>query len=185
MTDEDLREIEQRANAATPGPWRVKRRRVCFSPSNLDFRDVVLKPGEEDWSPGAEWCTDDDRREYGEPGKNAAFIAHARTDIPKLVAAYREKCAEIGRLHQISNYDEAILERERDEARAEVEKLHRESFDSAIKSDHLRNLLEGERDAARAALAEACEVIEAWVNADYDEAMTASMAILAKHGGGR
>lgn len=71
MTPEYLTAIEQRANAATPGPWR------------LDHGDVIAdEPG------------------YGPVGiaevigvrdtADAAFIAKAREDVPSLLAYVRE-----------------------------------------------------------------------------------------------
>ncbi len=66
MTNEDLLEIEARANAATPGPWMQSLRfHVVTDDSNCD--DIA----------GTTFPIDAD------------FIAHARADIPPLVAEVR------------------------------------------------------------------------------------------------
>lgn len=68
-----LGEIEARANAATDGPWRryetVQADTFVLGPRGLLFDDVVSGPT------------------YAR--SNAEFIAHARTDVPALVAALR------------------------------------------------------------------------------------------------
>ena len=69
MTAADrLNEIEARANAATEGPWIVA--------SCENERTVETK--HQRWHVAS--CTSPD---------NATFIAHARTDVPALVAALR------------------------------------------------------------------------------------------------
>lgn len=66
-------EIKLRCEAATPGPWRIDILRM-------------LKPRVEDvYRIGAGGLPE------GSSSNNAEFIAHARTDIPKLVEAL-EKC---------------------------------------------------------------------------------------------
>lgn len=74
LTDRDLRSIRERAEKATTGPW-------CVAGSPRDF--VIAKHG------GSERCSDnpvlwaDDDCLSGNP-VDAEFIAHARTDVPKL-----------------------------------------------------------------------------------------------------
>jgi len=77
MTDltETLREIRERAEAATEGPWEVKEKFAMTSvrtqdpTARLGFRLVAQVPLRvEDTS-------------------DAEFIAHARTDVPRLVEA--------------------------------------------------------------------------------------------------
>lgn len=70
-----LDEIEARANAATPGPWTVSE----------DYSDVVGPEGDQlasYWNPTSET-------------RNGEFIAHARTDVPALVAEIRRLRAEL------------------------------------------------------------------------------------------
>lgn len=80
MTPEELDAIESRANAAAPGPWRAPRRKhleqVVFFASD-DPEDVIVLAGN---SPGMK---------LGLSPEDAAFIAHAREDVPALVAEVR------------------------------------------------------------------------------------------------
>ena len=65
-----LNEIEARANAATEGPWFVSDDAVWVDRGEGNADGIT--------GPLAPWC-------FGE----ADFIAHARTDVPALVAALR------------------------------------------------------------------------------------------------
>jgi hypothetical protein len=70
MTDDELKAIEARAHAATPGPWE-------------GFDGYVLVP-----SVGAvEFVTDNPS--FGDSSNDTEFIASARTDVPALVAEVR------------------------------------------------------------------------------------------------
>jgi len=94
MTETDLAAIRARCEAATPGPWKV------VKASRLTDR----------W--GAVWghvgvetdfqCNRSDQAIFYSQGHcspaNAAFIAHAREDIPALLAALDARDAEIARL---------------------------------------------------------------------------------------
>ena len=75
MTDEELDEIEKRANAATPGPWYSGR-----DPSN----DEIIY----DFDP---W-TDANACQIGEIRhiEDIDFISHAREDVPSLIAEVRQ-----------------------------------------------------------------------------------------------
>lgn len=66
MTDEELNAIEARCKAATPGPWLGD-----------SGRDIVVRDG-------GDWVSVFD---YKAP--NAEFIAHARADLPGLLAEVR------------------------------------------------------------------------------------------------
>jgi hypothetical protein len=68
--DEDLKAIEARAQAATPGPWRNE--------------NPAVRTGPEDCQTLVAFAYD-----LRQQGQNAAFIAAARTDVPKLVAEVR------------------------------------------------------------------------------------------------
>ena len=68
----DLDAIEARAEAATPGPWRQ-------TASRRGYRDVLQTPDTYADRMIAKGC----------PNADAAFIAHARTDVPALVAELR------------------------------------------------------------------------------------------------
>lgn len=75
MTDEELNIIEARANAATEGPWRYEDDAVIEVRSGGDaWICQTFSKGEEDF--------------INHKG-NGEFIAHARTDIPALIAEIR------------------------------------------------------------------------------------------------
>jgi len=84
MTDPDLDAIEQRAKAATPGPWAVWHdldRQGFKTVGDAHSYQEILDSGEtEECNPTAHVYTDED----------AEFIAHARTDVPALLARGRE-----------------------------------------------------------------------------------------------
>ena len=73
-----LDEIQARANAATDGPWKIE---THYGMSQSRRRQIVV-PG---------WMTPiavlGQENPYGDP--DAEFIAHARTDVPRLVSALR------------------------------------------------------------------------------------------------
>ena len=83
MTNEELKDIEARASAATPGPW--KRRGSlsldsCVESEAFDHRDV----------PAVTIDIDGERAR-----EDADFIAAARSDVPALCAAQRERDAAL------------------------------------------------------------------------------------------
>ena len=81
MTDQELAAIEDRAEAATPGPWSWHGKAV-IKPGDLgEYEDIVCGEG---------------GTPYGI--KNAVdgqFIAHSRQDIPALIARVRQLESEI------------------------------------------------------------------------------------------
>ena len=96
MTPEELKEIEDRCNKATPGPWKACHEGVC-SCSQV-------------WSQSADVpVAEVARGEWGDPGfpygeipekiseTNSLFIAHAREDIPKLLSYIKELKSQIPR----------------------------------------------------------------------------------------
>ena len=100
LTDEQIAEIEARANAAAEGPWRWR-------------RDYEMPDGDKHWelsNPEGDRSgkTIDaslilllDRDEWlhrpAETQANWEFIAHARTDIPALCATVKALRAELHR----------------------------------------------------------------------------------------
>ena len=84
MTDEELAEIEARVAAASPGPWTsfVEGR---DHQSGDDFIRISESDGEDDMYVSR----------YGDSGSRPAshadqdFIAHARQDVPTLIAEIR------------------------------------------------------------------------------------------------
>jgi hypothetical protein len=84
----DLDQIESRAEAATPGPWKTWAMRVLADPvgdSNLDRAWLIAH-------------TTDPHR--GLRTFNADFIAAARADVPALVARVRALEAEVQQLQE-------------------------------------------------------------------------------------
>ncbi len=86
MTEQELKQIEDRASAATPGPWVH---------DTVQSESAVIcghAPGVVcEWIKGAAAFDD------------CAFIARAREDIPKLIA-------EVRRLQEVlSNYDPELM----------------------------------------------------------------------------
>lgn len=81
LSDEELDEIEQRAKAATPGPWVPG---GTFGPGS---DDVVAASFDGDWL-GVLRCPNN--QEGADAWRhNRPFVAKARTDVPALVAEVR------------------------------------------------------------------------------------------------
>lgn len=78
----DLEAIKARAEAATPGPW--ERRITTFTSCGVQGPEMAIY----------------DEGGHGE--EDAEFIAHARTDIPALVA-------EVERLRQLKSDADAVI----------------------------------------------------------------------------
>lgn len=74
ISDDELDEIQARANAATPGPWRA---RACGE--IVAGRHVVATSDGGGGSVWVEWRNEEDKR----------FAAHARADVPRLIAEIR------------------------------------------------------------------------------------------------
>lgn len=81
MNDDELRAIEERAAQATPGPWTKCEHRVTVC--------VRSAPCHEDKS-SDEICWD-------VTSDDAAFIAAAREDVPRLCAEVRRLQGELGK----------------------------------------------------------------------------------------
>lgn len=94
MTEEELEEIEKRANAATEGPWEV-----VPDPDKPYLDKVVRHYGH---------LTDLLAQCFHTNG-NATFIAHAREDVPALIAEVRRLRAENQELSRVYSTVEKIL----------------------------------------------------------------------------
>lgn len=93
LTDEQLTEMEARCNAATPGPWETRGNDCPEAIQNVyancySVATVRLYPG-------------GDRLLVRTA--NAEFIAHARSDIPALLAEVRALKAEL--VGRVEGYD--------------------------------------------------------------------------------
>jgi hypothetical protein len=76
LTNQEIQEIEERAEKATPGPW-----------SAFQWGDGSQKDTDA-WNVGA--TATEIVLVYDAFIRDAEFIAHSRQDIPKLIAALRE-----------------------------------------------------------------------------------------------
>lgn len=109
LTDAELAEITEREQKATPGPWvasppswrRLRgpyRTAITVGPRHTVANALTHAPPDLDSPPA-------------EPGPDAVFIAHARTDIPRLLAEVRalreELAAAIARAHAAEQAREA------------------------------------------------------------------------------
>jgi hypothetical protein len=91
MTEDDLKAIEARANAATPGPWATGAGKV----EGGQVRELVIAPNDDVIVAIAYGG-------FGNPvdrtSEDRKFIAHARTDVPALVAEVRRLRGVVERL---------------------------------------------------------------------------------------
>ncbi len=92
LTPEQIAEIRARCEAATEGPWREFI--SDYDAGTLFVTQIRNGLMNEQLDPVADeiWSEAD-----------AAFIAHARTDIPALLAALDELVAEIARLRDVAD----------------------------------------------------------------------------------
>jgi len=86
ISDERLKEIEERCEAATPGPWLIAE---------------PLKPRIFTRGSGRLANFYDSDQEVSRDWDNAEFCACARADLPDLVAAYRELQTEYTELRKV------------------------------------------------------------------------------------
>jgi hypothetical protein len=93
LTPQQLDEIEQRANAATPGPWTTDGWEI-YQGGGSSAPDLMAWAGET--------CRADD---YDGSRNDADFIAHARTDVPALLAEIRRLRAEVADFKEAQRLD--------------------------------------------------------------------------------
>jgi len=88
LSEEQLREIEERVNKATPGPWRLGTYNVWADgerpPRLICDADTALAVRE--------------RFMMDQDDANSDFIAHARQDTPSLLSIVRELQAQVKEL---------------------------------------------------------------------------------------
>jgi hypothetical protein len=94
MTEAELSAIEERAAYATPGPWEL-------IPGEYDAKAGGVRQAEYPYDVIAAYA-----RVYPECAiqlqvEDAAFIAAARADVPRLCEALREAWSEIARLRSL------------------------------------------------------------------------------------
>ncbi len=77
MSDLDLPAIAARTDAATPGPWS----------STATYPHLVMQPDDDGWMISFNLA--------GKMVEDAAFVAHAREDVPALLAEVQRLRAEL------------------------------------------------------------------------------------------
>ncbi len=91
MNEQELKEIEARAEAATPGPWQA------IDPADFSNQH----PG---WDVNGPYTIHDDEDQGFMDGRTANFIAHARQDVPAL-------CEEMRRLKdRVKELETSVLD---------------------------------------------------------------------------
>ncbi|MYY79685.1 MULTISPECIES: hypothetical protein [unclassified Streptomyces] len=94
-------EIRERVEAATPGPWGAKEATDSF------VDEILANPGE----PTARFLA----RVSGVNVADGAFIAHARSDVPALLAEVERQRAELAAVRAECDEAQAELAAKRDE----------------------------------------------------------------------
>lgn len=131
----DLAAIEGRANTATPGPWgaywgnRIGRGVEILGDGSGSLvsatQDVAEIPDDRcDWD-------DEDAVEVSSEA-DAEFIAHARQDVPALVARVRQLEAELGELRRLGEQAIGAEARAVRELEAELATARRDSAADAL-----------------------------------------------------
>lgn len=139
MPDIDLDAIEARANAASDGPWIVVHE-PAWEADDVQHPDVIrvgapLFVGDDEPVTICLVSTDYEDDPVDVLG-DAEFIAHARTDIPALVAEVR-RLRERAEVHAVTVQQAVAVERQRDEARAEAQRAtawHMEALDDLARA---------------------------------------------------
>lgn len=95
--DIDINEIQARVDAVSPGPWKVERWEDFDGKASFAVADVVR------------WRQYLNSVDCGNDSSAAEFIAHARTDVPALIAEVRRLREEyrLAHLDAIVNRDTA------------------------------------------------------------------------------
>lgn len=96
MTEEQLKEIQKRANAASPGPWFDHYNKIWSQPECERLPD--------DANPVA-W-TDASHGDTPDRPDDTQFIAHAREDIPALIGEVRKLKALLKKLEFRGDHSE-------------------------------------------------------------------------------
>lgn len=97
MTDEELDAIEARASAAIEGPWRCEYDENVSQVEIRPVNETIVVNGVRMHMDGVytiiaetgQWSDDE------ATSPTAEFIAHARTDVPALIAELREMLREV------------------------------------------------------------------------------------------
>ncbi|MFD8251945.1 hypothetical protein [Streptomyces werraensis] len=123
MTPERLAEIAARAAAATPGPWGfydgdnyadVAADLDQTSRGSYSYREKVARLEDENYWDDPAHEDHDEERAPEQMAANAAFIAHAREDVPALLARVAELEAERHTTNEALSEAAEALRRQRD-----------------------------------------------------------------------
>jgi hypothetical protein len=157
----NIDEIEDRANAATPGPWTYHD--GCGYVEVPPCGAIEFKPG---WERSVHFLARvHNNHVEGEDGLgfDGAFIAAARTDVPALIARVRELEAECERLKTFAAQNFSTMIRQEAEQMREyglsyegVRQVLHEYNDGEISFGKLMDLI---RAAARAMAEEECAAL--------------------------
>ena len=104
MTIEKLEAIEAREQAATPGPWEKSFLSEDYGAGYCMTTFFVKQPDGNLYRIGSA----DTSEKYIEENSNAEFVAHARPDVPALIAEVKRLNAEVERMTR--EYDSAVAD---------------------------------------------------------------------------
>jgi hypothetical protein len=186
LTPEDLAAIEARCEAATPGPWENSYANDT-GPDDEGFWEWLVV----DTADGEPVAKVDlsrfNKTVRKQEEHDAAFIAAARADIPRLLAAVREQSDRVKHYQ----WEASQLQAERDAARAELAESKAllaerdaeiERLTDAISFSEVK--VRAELAESKALLARAVVLLKRWQNIDTPEdpyfCETATVALLAE-----
>lgn len=141
MTPERLTEIAARAAAATPGPWGfydgdtyadVAADLEQTSRGSYSYRQKIAQLEDENYWDDPAHEEHDEERAPEQMAANAAFIAHAREDVPALLARVAELEAERHTTNEALSEAAEALRRQRDR----IDQL--ETQRKALRAPHVR-----------------------------------------------
>lgn len=146
MSEDILKQVDAALEGVTEGPWRTE--------EGNQAGDATIFVGV---GPSLSWCPDcGTNADTG--AKEAAFIVWARTGVPALAAeleAARAEAAQWKSLWQQNTENAAEAMRERDEARAEVERLKsRPIANIELSDEEAANVIRNTAEALQEARAE-------------------------------
>ena len=121
-----LADIQRRADAATAGPWMWGEETSEWGDCGPNLETVERGPAYSDGSQGAKELVigswGHDANGISVEDTDAEFIAHARTDVPRLLALVREQAATIARTRaEADSFDELASHASYNGTEAEME----------------------------------------------------------------
>lgn len=159
LTEDELRAIEARAEAATPGEWRVRKGEGLWWTVEVELPSIN---GLRCWYTIARFDFDMAANGYTDgalrPEADATLLANARQDIPRLAAALREAWAAL---------DAARREAEADLAgeRGEYQRHSQGHMDRALAAEAAAAAMREALEKEKVLTSKAWECAENWENA--------------------